>query len=202
MNKKTEKVFKKSVMAGCLTTIPNAHIKAEIICLFDEMLRDNNISDSVTYKHCAYSIFPAVAVYKVLTQHEGNIAAFAQVEKCVLENAKKQEVFFKSLSKVPFFFKLFGNMCKVGVKTNFGAPAFEMTWEENSNKYIKWTCRSCVYSNELTRFETAELTKIFCKADDVMYGNLSGAKWARTKTIGNGDELCDFKFISNVVGNG
>ncbi len=197
MNKKTEKSFKKSVMASCLTDIQETHIKTEILRLFDKLLTESNIPDSITYKHCSHSIFPAVAVYKVLTQHKSGETALAQVAKCVFDDAKKQETFFKSLSKLPFFFKLFGNMCKVGVRTNFGAPAFEMIWEENSNKYIKWTCRSCIYSNELTRLGTAELTKIFCKADDIMYGNLKGTKWARTKTIGNGDELCDFKFINN-----
>ncbi len=199
MNNKTEKIFKKSVMGSCLTNINETNIKTEIIDLFDKLITDNNISDKVVYKHCAYSIYPAVAVYKVLEQHKGSETAFAQIEQCVFDDAKRQEKFFKSLSKLPFFFKLFGNMCKVGVSTNFGAPAFEMIWEENSNKYIKWTCKYCIYNNELTRLGTSELTKIFCGADDIMYGNLKGAKWARTKTIGNGDELCDFKFISSSV---
>ncbi len=196
MNKKTEKIFNRSVMANSLTAISETHIKTEILCLFDKLLTENNNSDKVTYKHCARSIFPAVAVYKVLMKHKGGEMALAQIEQYVYDDAKKQEKFFKSLSKLPFFFKLFGNMCKVGIRTNFGSPAFEMIWEENTSKYIKWTCRSCIYNNELTRLGTFELTKIFCKADDIMYGNLKGAKWARTKTIGNGDEICDFKFIS------
>ncbi len=194
-----EKILRKSSMTNCFSKISNEKIKAEILNLFSKMLEEIQLGNKVIYKHSAYSIFPAIAVYKVLLQYEGKDIAYRKLEECILNNAKKQKKFLKSLTILPGFFKLFGKMCKVGVATNFGSPAFDMIWEENSDKFIKWTCTSCIYHNELTRYGVGELTRIFCKADDVMYGNLKGASWARTKTIGNGDELCNFKFISNNV---
>ncbi len=197
MNKKinAEKTIKSSALASCFSTISNEKTKNEISTLFSSMIEESNLENKVVYNHCVYSIFPAIAVYKTLTPYDGKDTAYKKVEDCILNNAKNQEKFFKVLSNLPFFFKLFGKMCKTGVKTNFGAPAFNMIWQENSANIIKWTCTSCIYSNELNRYGVGELTKIFCKADDVMYGDLKRAKWARTKTIGNGDELCDFKFI-------
>ena len=38
-----------------------------------------------------------------------------------------------------------------------------------------------------------ELNILFCENDIHAYGNLPGLKFTRTKTIGAGDELCDFK---------
>ncbi|MBR2528085.1 MAG: L-2-amino-thiazoline-4-carboxylic acid hydrolase [Blautia sp.] len=36
--------------------------------------------------------------------------------------------------------------------------------------------------------------KGFCDADDVCYGNMHPKiSWDRTKTIGHGDDICDFK---------
>ncbi|MBP3819472.1 MAG: L-2-amino-thiazoline-4-carboxylic acid hydrolase [Butyrivibrio sp.] len=34
---------------------------------------------------------------------------------------------------------------------------------------------------------------LFCENDVYSYGNLPGLKFSRTKTIGAGDDLCDFK---------
>ncbi len=191
------KIMMKSEMSSCFNAISDENIKDEIMSHLLKLLEETSLDNEVIYKHCTGSILPAIAIYKVLMQYEGEKSAYKKVEDCILTNAKKQEKFLKALSRLPCFFKLFGKMCKVGIKTNFGAPAFNMIWEENSANVIKWTCKSCIYNNELTRYGAGELTKIFCKADDVMYGDLTGAKWARTQTIGNGDELCDFKFISN-----
>lgn len=38
-----------------------------------------------------------------------------------------------------------------------------------------------------------KLNVLFCENDIHSYGNLPGLKFTRTKTIGAGDELCDFK---------
>ncbi|WP_081676008.1 L-2-amino-thiazoline-4-carboxylic acid hydrolase [Butyrivibrio sp. AC2005] len=39
------------------------------------------------------------------------------------------------------------------------------------------------------------MVTVFCDSDDVSFGNISdNLKWGRKKTIGRGDDLCDFKF--------
>ena len=39
-----------------------------------------------------------------------------------------------------------------------------------------------------------EIVKGFCDADDICYGNMHPKiSWDRTKTIGYGDDICDFK---------
>ncbi len=39
-----------------------------------------------------------------------------------------------------------------------------------------------------------EIVKGFCDADDICYGNMHPRiSWDRTKTIGHGDGICDFK---------
>ncbi|MCR5053314.1 MAG: L-2-amino-thiazoline-4-carboxylic acid hydrolase [Lachnospiraceae bacterium] len=38
------------------------------------------------------------------------------------------------------------------------------------------------------------MVKGFCDADDICYGNMHPKiSWDRTKTIGHGDGVCDFK---------
>lgn len=46
---------------------------------------------------------------------------------------------------------------------------------------------------DLTEQGCPELNILFCENDVHMYGNLPGLKFSRTKTIGAGDDLCNFK---------
>lgn len=50
----------------------------------------------------------------------------------------------------------------------------------------------------LSKEEVKDVSKqiadaFFCENDVHLYGNLPGLKFTRTKTIGAGDDLCDFK---------
>ena len=40
---------------------------------------------------------------------------------------------------------------------------------------------------------SVNVSVLFCDNDVYSYGNIPGLKFTRTKTIGAGDELCDFK---------
>ena len=51
----------------------------------------------------------------------------------------------------------------------------------------------CPYHTYLTEAGCPELNILFCENDVYSYGNLPGLKFTRTKTIGAGDQLCDFK---------
>lgn len=50
----------------------------------------------------------------------------------------------------------------------------------------------CPYHKYLTELGCPEINILFCENDVYTYGNLPGMKFIRTKTIGAGDELCDF----------
>ncbi len=51
----------------------------------------------------------------------------------------------------------------------------------------------CPYHKYLTELGCGELNKLFCDNDVYSYGSIPGLKFTRTKTIGDGDERCDFK---------
>ena len=52
----------------------------------------------------------------------------------------------------------------------------------------------CPYQDSCVRYGCPELVKGFCDTDDICYGNMHPRLfWGRTKTIGHGDALCDFK---------
>ena len=52
---------------------------------------------------------------------------------------------------------------------------------------------SCPYNSICRACGCPELTKLFCGSDDTAYGNMhKKLSWERTKTLGRGDDCCDF----------
>ena len=52
-----------------------------------------------------------------------------------------------------------------------------------------------VYYKYLTELGCPEINLLFCDNDVYSYGDLPGLRFIRTKTIGSGGDLCDFKLV-------
>lgn len=51
----------------------------------------------------------------------------------------------------------------------------------------------CPYHDECVRYGCPELCRCFCDSDDITYDGLHpNLVWHRTKTLGRGDDRCDF----------
>ena len=59
---------------------------------------------------------------------------------------------------------------------------------------FKMDMLECPYMNICRKYGCPEIVPAFCASDDVAYGNMHPKLvWGRTKTLGRGDECCDFK---------
>jgi hypothetical protein len=52
----------------------------------------------------------------------------------------------------------------------------------------------CFILDTLTNLEAQELTASFCKMDDWLSEAMPKVSWERTKTLGRGDDCCDFRW--------
>jgi hypothetical protein len=120
--------------------------------------------------------------------------SYKMIRKSVLNKANPRAKAFQRAGKLPFFFFLLRILCPVSLRSGFGETGWDMRWIVNSKNEIRWDCHSCFYHNEFLRYEMPELTAIFCECDDHIYGRIPGVGWGRTKTIGRGAEVCDFRF--------
>ena len=76
----------------------------------------------------------------------------------------------------------------------FGESAgFKNVIHECPKGKFKMDIMGCPYNKYLTEVGCPELNVLFCDNDVYAYGNIPGMKFTRTKTIGAGDELCDFE---------
>jgi hypothetical protein len=65
---------------------------------------------------------------------------------------------------------------------------------EDSNDCFAFNVYRCFILDVLEENNAAELTVLFCKTDDWLAECLPKVEWKRTKTLGRGDDCCDFRW--------
>jgi hypothetical protein len=140
-------------------------------------------------------IAPGLALYRAL------LAEGAQDRQAALDAV---EVLFKAsfflverkmvtlLNLIPDPFPLV--RCGLrGMTKNHYLPGASEVIEDSDTCFAVNTYR-CFIFDTLTRYGAAELTPLYCKTDDWLAESLSKVRWLRTKTLADGDDLCDFRW--------
>ena len=162
---------------------------------YEELLAENAGDSKALKAHTFKRIYPSIAVYEAF-QAEGiepEKAAwyireyFQRFSEKTVPLLKRLIKVFGLARKVP---KLF---MKISLKS-FGTDAgFEYEFPESHGNEARFNIVRCPYYETCKRYGCQEITTAFCDGDDAGYGNLHPKLiWGRTKTIGRGDECCNF----------
>lgn len=65
---------------------------------------------------------------------------------------------------------------------------------EDSPDCFAFNVYRCFILDVLAEYDAAELTALYCKTDDWLAESLPGIRWERTRTLGRGDDCCDFRW--------
>jgi hypothetical protein len=161
------------------------------------LLAENDFSNKMLAAHLRTAILPAVAFYRVLSENgRSKEEALRLIRASVLDAAQPMARFFQKAGRLPFFFSLLRVLCPASAKWAFGDAGWDFVWKRNDGSAIEWDCRACFYAEVLRGYGMPELTEIFCESDDIMYGRIPGVRWGRTRTIGMGADICDFRFYN------
>jgi len=147
-------------------------------------------------KHLEQNILPGLALYQVLLA-EGNdqAAALAEVEHLLHASAVRSGLrkTVANLKYVPKSFTFLGLVARAMMRFGYPASGWETDWIENSDQRIAFNIKRCFYLDTLAAYGAPELTRLFCRMDDVVYEALPASiRWERTSTLGRGNEVCDF----------
>ncbi len=163
---------------------------------FDELCSENKDEAKAMRPHTHVKIYPCIALLDA--QIKNGISRDKALEFNFAFIKWRSEVaanMVKKLMKIPFVYKkvpmMFGNMTKknFGTRQNFAA-----TFHELSSREMHFDMTKCPYSDICTKYGYPEITKAFCRGDDIVYGDMHPKiVWGRTKTIGDGDKVCNFK---------
>ncbi len=143
--------------------------------------------------HTDSFIFPAAAIYLAIKEADAVIAYDIMKTKMAEKSTQMGQMIAKCC-KIPGFKKFFLNMWDTMSHKMFGETAgFKNVFYPNEKGSFRMDITQCPYHTYLAEAGCPELNILFCENDVHSYGNLPGLKFSRTKTIGAGDELCDFK---------
>ena len=143
--------------------------------------------------HTDQFIFPAAAIYLAMKEVDKDMA-YDVMKKIMAEKSTKTGQNIAKLCKIPGFKRFFLGMWDSLSHKMFGETAgFKNVFYPKENGCFRMDIIQCPYHKYLTEQGCPELNILFCENDVHSYGNLPGLKFSRTKTIGAGDDLCDFK---------
>ncbi len=178
--------------------IPAALLAARIQARYEELYTHRpRFSQPALRQHLESSILPGLAVYQTLREETDNQAAvMAEIDRVLsawIERSGQPEQ-MRLLGRLPdpFAFLRFAN--RLVLKTNYPPEGWNIEWVEDSDRCVAFDIHECFYLKVLTGYGAPELTAHFCRGDDLLYGNLPGIAWGRTRTLGRGDDRCNFRF--------
>jgi len=146
------------------------------------------------HANAAYNI---VAIFIPLRKFIGSEAAIKILDDIWRPAALKNNAKYNKLPP-----KLFIVLCRIIASTAFGNKAgFERNDLSKDNTEVRFDVTSCPYVRIMTELGCAEACPIVCRQDEYTYGNMHGVLFERSKTLGCGDEKCDFCYRLNKKNN-
>lgn len=143
--------------------------------------------------HTDTSIFPAAAIYLSLKEVAPD-KAFGIMKDVMKAITEKIGGMLAGMTRIPGFKRFFLKMWDVMSHKMFGSTAgFKNVFYPKEKDAFKMDIVECPYHKYLTELGCPEINILFCDNDVYTYSNLPGLKFIRTKTIGAGNELCDFR---------
>lgn len=147
--------------------------------------------------HLSCRILPTAALYRVLQQQGmDKAAAKALLEDYVFDETEKATASLKTLGKLPFFFSLFRSVLKKRLPAIYPDEGWRKTWVADSADEVAFNMDSCLYLEIFTQLGVPELCDIFCRVDEISYGDISRRlSFERTETLAKRNPRCDFRFV-------
>jgi|GEM_PF-11664 len=164
---------------------------------YDELrARGPRFSHPALRQHLLTGILPGLALYQTLRAETPPEEALAEVEMLFAAAYTGPSALFPFVKRLPASFAIFRAACKWMLQRSFPSAGWGMTFVEDTPDCIAFDVRDrCLYRDVLTAFGAPELSAVFCKMDDLIYGQLAPQIiFTRTKTLGRGDECCNFRY--------
>ncbi len=162
---------------------------------FLELCEENRDEAEALKKHTVRRIYPVLALYETMLKHgiEKEKAAFYIREYFLRYCAKVVPHMQRIISLFGLAKRMPSVFMKVSAKSFPPEAGFEYEFPQRQQNEARFNIVSCPYMKTCQKYGYTELCTIFCDTDDASYGNMhKDLKWGRTKTIGRGDDCCNF----------
>ena len=158
-------------------------------------LREENAGATPEEKfHLESQILPSIAAYQVLQTVLPREEALATLHGYVEERAWKLRKGILGLLRIPGLWRRVPGLFAKGTRKFFGSAAgFAARELEVTGAVWRIDMTKCPYHDACVHYGCPELCHCFCDSDDITYDGLHPKLyWHRTKTLGRGNDCCDF----------
>ena len=163
---------------------------------YDELIIENKNEPKEFYMHTRERIYPSVAIFDALLDEDiKRKEAEDFVTNYYRWRSSGMASKIKAVFKMPGIYKIVPMLFFKMSQKSFGPQAgFESENQHLGKGEMSFDMIKCPYYDKCLQYGCPEIVKGFCDADDICYGNMHPKiSWDRTKTIGHGDEMCNFK---------
>lgn len=167
------------------------HKQEQLFHMLIESENTQNKSKS-QQKTLIQTILPCVALYKTLLQEdfsEEDTTAYLKKYMFTIVGANMHSSMSK-MERIPGFFFLYSSIFRKVMRTS---DLHEST-QSHTRDSFDVTITKCLWHTACVENNCPKLCHIFCDADNVTYGGLKKLAFSRTKTLGWGEDYCDFHF--------
>jgi len=150
--------------------------------------------------HLESRILPGLALYQTLCEeNDDQDAALAEMEALFKATFGRPPKLMSLLGFLPNPLAFFRRMMPWNLRFAFPSQGWKMEVAENSDRCFGFNVHRCFYLDMLTTYGVPELTALYCKTDDWLFEGLPLAMtWERTRTLGRGDDVCDFRWCQSM----
>ena len=159
------------------------------------VIREENSGETKDKKfHLENQIMPGIAAYETLSAVMPKEKALDIIHGYIKDNAHRLHKTFVRIVRIPLIYKAVPWMFTKGTRKMFGESAGFLANEiQTSGGVWRVDMLKCPYHDACARYNCPELCHCFCDSDDITYDGLhKKLVWRRTKTLGRGNECCDF----------
>jgi hypothetical protein len=153
-------------------------------------------------QHLEEGVLPGLALYQTLREeNDDQEAVLAEIDRvlAVLVERSGRRKLVQIIGRLPDPFAILRIVNRWAMKRVYPPEGWRFEWVEDSDQCIAYDARECFYLNVLTAYGAPELLAHLCAIDDLLFGDLPGIFWGRTKTLGRGDDRCNFRFCRVVA---
>ncbi len=145
-------------------------------------------------RHLERQILPGIAAYETLQAVMPKEEAYQTVHAYVEVHAREARKSIEKAIRFPGLYRLVpGAFCLFTHRLFNEAAGFAAVEHQTSGGVWRVDMTKCPYHDTCVRYGCPELCPCFCDSDDIAYDHLHPKLlWHRTKTLGRGDDCCDF----------
>lgn len=155
--------------------------------LLDEHTNDNKALKEESF----FYILPAIAMYRTMKKYTPDPLPYFRA--MWLQGAFAGAAYLRERAQENSFLE---KWCRSITPKEENAGAFVFDIKHVSDNATEYHVLDCPYVCLCQAYGCPEIVTVFCDSDDISFGNIHPRLiWGRTKTIGRGDDICDFKYI-------